>query len=67
MREAEVERDAAPLLLLEAVAVDAGERANERGLAVIDMAGGADEKRSHRCTLIAQRAGSSMVKTVPRG
>ena len=45
VREAEVERDAAPLLLREAVAVDAGERADERGLAVVDVAGGADEKR----------------------
>ena len=41
--EAEIDRDAALLLLLEAVGLLAGERADERGLAVIDVAGGADD------------------------
>ena len=41
--EAEVDGDAARLLLLEAVGIDAGEPADQRGLAVIDVAGGADD------------------------
>ena len=41
--EAEVDRDAARLLLLQAVGVDAGQRAHQRGLAVVDVAGGADD------------------------
>ncbi len=41
-REAEVDRDAAPLLLLEPVRVHAGERAHESGLAVVDVSGRAE-------------------------
>ena len=41
--EAEIDRDAARLLLLQAVGIDAGQRAHERGLAVVDMARGADD------------------------
>ena len=40
---AEIDGDAAPLLLGESVCVDAGQRLHQRGLAVIDMAGGADD------------------------
>ena len=40
--EAKVDGHAARLLLGEAVGVDAGERGDERGLAVVDVAGGAD-------------------------
>jgi hypothetical protein len=39
-REAELDRDAARLLLGQPVGVDAGQRSDERGLAVIDVAGG---------------------------
>ena len=50
--EAEVDRDAAFLFFLEAVGVLAGESFDERGLAVVDMAGGADngvdDLSSHR-------------------
>ncbi len=42
-REAQLDRDPAALLLGEAVGVDAGERLHERGLAVIDVAGGAED------------------------
>ena len=56
VREAEIERDAASFLFLETVAVDTGERPDERGLAVIDMAGGADEDRSHRISAPAARS-----------
>ena len=42
-REAEVDRDAAALLLGQPIGVDAGERAYERRLAVIDVAGGAED------------------------
>ena len=41
--EAEVDREAAALLLLEAVGVGAGERQHERRLAVVDVAGGGDD------------------------
>ena len=41
--EAEVDRNPALLFFFEAVGVLAGERLDERGLAVIDMAGGADD------------------------
>ena len=41
--EAEIDGDAARLLLLQPVGIDAGQRPHQRGLAVIDMAGGADD------------------------
>jgi hypothetical protein len=49
-REAEVDRDAAFLLFLQAIGVDARQAADERGLAVVDVAGGADdgEVAAHR-------------------
>ncbi len=40
--EAEIDGDAPRLLLLQAVAIDAGQRFDESGLAVVDMASGAD-------------------------
>ena len=46
-REAELDRDPARLLLGQPVGVDAGERAHERGLAVVDVAGGAEGQRVH--------------------
>ena len=52
--EAQVDRDAALLLLLQAVGVLTGERADERGLAVIDVTRGADDDRH-----AAQAAGGS--------
>ena len=42
-REAELDRDAAPLLFGQSIGVDAGQRANERRLAVIDVPRGADD------------------------
>ncbi len=41
--KAEIDRDAARFFFLQAVGVDPGQRAHERGLAVVDMAGGADD------------------------
>src|SRR5207302_10958805 len=41
-REAEVDRDATRLLLRQAVGVDAGQRLDQRGLAVVDVAGRPD-------------------------
>ena len=50
--KAQFNRDAAILLLLEAVGILSGERLDERGLAMVDMAGGADngvdDLSSHR-------------------
>jgi hypothetical protein len=42
--EAEVDRDPPLLLLLQAVRVGAGEGADERALAVVDVAGGSDDE-----------------------
>ena len=44
-REAEIDRDATALLPRQAIRVDAGERAHERGLAVIDVARRAENHR----------------------
>ena len=47
VREAELDGDAAFLLFLQAIGIDAGERVHERALAVIDVAGGADDDVGH--------------------
>ena len=44
--EAEIDRQPAPLLLRQAIGVDPGQRLHQRGLAVIDMAGGGED---HGC------------------
>ena len=44
--EAEIDGDAARLLLLQAVGIDAGQRLHQRRLAVVDMARGADDHGS---------------------
>src|SRR5439155_1443039 len=52
--EAEIDRDAALLLLFQPVGVGARQRFDERGLAVIDVSGGTDdEMHQARCTRIA--------------
>ena len=48
--EAEVDREAAPLLLGEAVGVGAGERQDERRLAVVDVTGGGDHPHGRRAS-----------------
>ena len=48
VREAELDGDAALLLLLEPIGVDAGERAHQRRLAVVDVTGGADDHARDR-------------------
>ena len=53
-REPELDRDAARLLLGETVGVDAGQRAHQGGLAVVDVAGGAEDQ-----LLAAHRGGRS--------
>ena len=57
MGEAELDGDPALLLLLEPVGVDAGQRPDERGLAVVDVAGGADDQVAH--AFRSSRAASS--------
>ena len=47
--EAEIDGDAARFFLLQPVAIDAGQGFDQRGLAVIDMAGGADDHRARLC------------------
>src|SRR5438105_2760177 len=50
--EADVDGDAAGLLLRQPVAVDAGEGLDERRLAVVDVAGGAQDQIAwHGCVL----------------
>jgi hypothetical protein len=63
MRETEVEGDAASLFLFEAIAVDAGEGADQRRLAVIDVPRGADEDRLHR---LNPRPGARASAVAPR-
>ena len=43
MGEAQVDRNAALLFLLQPVGVGPGEKLDERGLAVVDVTGGADD------------------------
>ena len=57
--EAEIDRDAARLLLLQAVGIDAGQRAHQRGLAVVDMAGGADDHGAGSSGAAARRSASA--------
>ena len=47
MGEAEVDGDAALFLLAQPVGIGAGQRQDERALAVIDMTGGADDDMLH--------------------
>ncbi len=54
-REPEHERDAAPLLLGQAVAVDAGQGLDQRGLAVVDVTGGAEDDGAHAPILAGRR------------
>ena len=67
-REAELDRDAAPLLFGQPIGVDAGERANERRLAVIDVPGGAEDHArapgpSRRCSQTSNaRSGRSSAR-----
>ena len=53
-REAEVDRDAARLLLRQPVGVGAGERLDQRGLAVVDVPGGADDDVRRRRALMTR-------------
>ena len=71
--EAEIDGDAARLLFLEPVGVDAGERAHQRGLAVIDVAGGADDHgagsgrgRAARRSASAISSGESAARTASK-
>jgi hypothetical protein len=50
MGETDVDGDAALLLLLEPVGVDAGQRLDEARLAVVDVAGGTDDDVAHGST-----------------
>ena len=61
-RVAELDRDPARLLLGQPVGVDAGERADEDGLAVVDVAGGAERGQGG----VSLRMRSSFVPGSPR-
>jgi hypothetical protein len=47
VRKAQLDGDAAGLLFLQAIGIDPGQRADERALAVIDVAGGSDHEAVH--------------------
>ena len=47
VRETEIDRDPAPLFLGQPIRVDSGQRFDQRGLSMIDVAGRADEKAIH--------------------
>ncbi len=67
-REAELDGDAALLFLRQPVGVDAGERPHERGLAVIDVPGGADDHDGNRVFTARRRcSGGSRAGRGPRG
>ena len=51
MRKAEIDRDPARFFLRQPVGVGAGERLDQRRLAVIDMSGGGEDERSRRQVL----------------
>ena len=57
--EADIDGDAAALLFLQAVGVDPGQGFDERGLAVIDVAGRADEKALHAARICRARDSTS--------
>ena len=56
---AEIDGDAARLLFLQAIGVDAGQRFDQRGLAVVDMACGADDHAAPSSSSCATNAASS--------
>lgn len=58
MREAQVDRDAARFFFRQTIGVGAGERLDQRCLAVIDMAGGGENEilRIHRTIVIPSEA-----------
>src|SRR5262249_26729076 len=58
--EPEVDRYPALLLLLQAIRVLPGERAHQRRLPVVDVAGGADDDRHHEARSTARSAGSKI-------
>ncbi len=55
-REAQLDGDAALFLLLQAVRVRPGEGLHQRGLAVVDVAGGADDEMAHGSTIPCRHA-----------
>src|SRR5580704_6693901 len=54
MCETDVDGDATALFFLEAVGVDAGEGLDQRGLAVVDVASGADDDGLHETGMILE-------------
>src|SRR5260370_28024003 len=68
IREPQVDRDAALLLFLETVGILPGERLDQRGLAMVDMAGGADNRmgdlRSH-CANSTSRKSVTIGRAAP--
>ena len=51
MGKADVDGDAAALLFFQAVGVNAGQRLYQRGLAMVDVSGGADDDGLHSRTV----------------
>ena len=67
-RVAEVDRESAALLLVEPIGVDPGERDDQRGLAVVDVAGRRDDAQRARQWVSPRRRGRRLRwRTGPRG
>ena len=64
--EAEVDGDAARLFFLEAIGVDPGERVHQGGLAMIDMAGGADDHGKGSGSGVAARRSASAISSADK-
>ena len=62
VRESQIDGDAALLLFLETVGVDAGEAADERRLAVIDVPRGSDHDRTHEGRVARRGRGGSRLR-----
>ena len=68
MGEAQLDGDAARLFLLEPIGIDAGQRLDEGALAVVDVAGGADDEvTSSLLALVRSRSAGPLLAGVRRG
>src|SRR5438105_10240738 len=65
IREAEVDGHAPALLLFEAVGIDAGQRLDQRGLTVVDVPRGADDKAHWTTRRYPASSASSSVSSSP--
>src|SRR6516225_7013944 len=65
MRESDVDGNAAPLLFLQPIGVDAGQCLDQCGLPVIDVAGGTDNGGLHRKGIILDESTPRLPSDAP--